>query len=150
MLNQQQSTREPPRAATSSARPLTLRAAATMEANAVVDALGVDAAGLSSEEAARRLEQVGPNALVSHGAQPLKILLNQFHYPLLILLIGTAVVSAFVGEKTDAIIILTIIAMSVGLGFANEYRSARSVEELHWQLRHKALTLRDPKPVTSM
>ena len=92
--------------------------------------------------------EVGPNALVSHGARPLRILLNQFHNPLLILLIGTAVVSAFVGEKTDAIIILTIIGMSVGLGFVNEYRSARSVEELHSQLRHKALTLRDGKPVS--
>ena len=57
-------------------------------------------------------------------------------------------VSAFVGETTDAIIILTIIAMSIGLGFVNEYRSARAVEELHSQLRHKALTLRDAKPVT--
>ena len=85
---------------------------------------------------------------MSHGARPLKILLNQFHNPLLILLISTAVLSAFVGEKTDAIIILTIIAMSVGLGFADEYRSARAVEELHSQPRHKALTLRDAKPVT--
>jgi Mg2+-importing ATPase len=118
-----------------------------METDAVLDALASTPEGLSSQEAARRLQQVGPNALVSHGARPLKILLNQFRNPLLILLIGTAVVSAFVGETTDAIIILTIIAMSVVLGFVNEYRSARAVEELHSQLRHKALTLRDAKPV---
>ena len=68
---------------------------------------------------------------MSHGARPLSVLLNQFDNPLLILLIGTAVVSAFVGEETDAVIILTIVAMSVGLGFVNEYRSARAVEELH-------------------
>ncbi|MGO9889360.1 MAG: cation-transporting P-type ATPase [Solirubrobacteraceae bacterium] len=148
MLDQQQTIREPPQRAASEPPPLTLRSAATMEAGVVLDALGSTPQGLSSEEAARRLQQVGPNALVSHGARPLKILLNQFHNPLLILLISTAVLSAFVGEKTDAIIILTIIAMSVGLGFVNEYRSARAVEELHSQLRHKALTLRDAKPVT--
>jgi P-type Mg2+ transporter len=148
MLDQQPTIREPPRHATSESTPLTLRSAATMDADAVLVALGSTSQGLSSEEAARRLQQVGPNALVSHGARPLKILLNQFHNPLLILLISTAVVSAFVGETTDAIIILTIIAMSVGLGFVNEYRSARAVEEMHSQLRHRALTLRDAKPVT--
>ena len=145
---EQQTTREPPPPAASTAGPVTLRSAATMEVAAVLGALRSTPHGLSSEEAARRLQEVGPNALMSHGARPLKILLNQLHNPLLILLIGTAVVSAFVGEKTDAIIILTIIAMSVGLGFANEYRSAQAVEELHSQLRHKAVTVRDGKPVT--
>ena len=148
MLEEQQTTREPPRASASASGPVTLRSAAMMQADAVLDALGSTPRGLSSEEAGRRLREVGPNALVSHGARPLRILLNQFHNPLLILLIGTAVVSAFVGEKTDAIIILTIIAMSVGLGFVNEYRSARAVEELHSQLRHNSLTLRDGEPVT--
>jgi P-type Mg2+ transporter len=75
-------------------------------------------------------------------------LLNQLRNPLLILLVATAVMSAFVGDKTDATIILVIISMSVGLGFINEYRSARAVEELHSQLRHKALTLRDGKMVS--
>ena len=129
-------------------QPVALDSAATMEVDAVLARLGSTPQGLSKEEAARRLQEVGPNALLSHGARPLKVLLNQFHNPLLILLIGTAVVSAFVGEKTDAVIILSIIAMSVGLGFVNEYRSARAVEELHSQLRHKALTLRDGRPVT--
>jgi P-type Mg2+ transporter len=148
MLDKSQTAGEPPRRAASAEPRLTLSSAATMGADAVLEAVESTPQGLSSCEAARRLEQVGPNALVSHAARPLDILLNQFRNPLLILLIGTAVVSAFVGEKTDAIIILTIIAMSVGLGFGNEYRSAQAVEELHSQLRHKALTVRDGKPVT--
>jgi Mg2+-importing ATPase len=148
MLEEQQTTREAPRATASATGPVTLQSAAMMQTDAVLDALGSSPRGLSSEEAGRRLRAVGPNALVSHGARPLRILLNQFHNPLLILLICTAVVSAFVGEKTDAIIILTIIAMSVGLGFVNEYRSAQAVEELHSQLRHNSLTLRDGEPVT--
>jgi len=44
------------------------------------------------------------------------------------------------------IIILSIICLSVGLGFVNEYRSARAVEALHSQLRHTALALRDGTP----
>lgn len=88
MLDQQPTAREPPQRVASEPLPLTLRSAATMEADAVLDALGSSSKGLSSEQAARRLQQVGPNALVSHGARPLKILLNQFHNPLLILLIS--------------------------------------------------------------
>ena len=122
MLDQQHATGELPPTGASAAGPLTLRSTATMQTDAVLDVLDSTPRGISSEEAARRLEQAGPNALVSHGARPLRILLNQFHNPLLILLIGTAVASAFVGEKTDAIIILTIIGMSVALGFVNEYR----------------------------
>ncbi|HLY51261.1 MAG TPA: magnesium-translocating P-type ATPase [Solirubrobacteraceae bacterium] len=147
MLDQRQSSPEPVTDA-GRWRALDLRSAATMEADGVLAQLGSSRDGLSSEEAAGRLEEVGPNALVSHGARPLTILVRQFRNPLLILLITTAVVSAFVGEKTDAIIILTIIALSVGLGFVNEYRSARAVEELHSQLRHKALALRDGKTVS--
>jgi len=119
-----------------------------MDASAVLARLASGREGLSGEEAAGRLQRVGPNALVSHGARPLAILVRQLRNPLLILLVTTAAVSAFVGEKTDAIIILTIIGLSVGLGFVNEFRSARAVEELHSQLRHKAVTLRDGKPVS--
>ena len=128
-------------------RPLELRSAATMDRDAVLEQLASSRPGLTSDEAARRLEEVGPNALRSHGARPLVIFLRQLRNPLLILLVTTAVVSAFVGEGTDAIIILAIIGLSVGLGFFNEYRSARAVEELHSQLRHTALALRDGKPV---
>jgi P-type Mg2+ transporter len=129
-------------------RPLPLRDAAPMTSDAVLDVVASTSQGLSSEEATRRLEDVGPNALASHGARPWATLASQLRNPLLILLVGTAVVSAFVGDRTDAIIILTIIALSVGLGFINEYRSAQAVEELHSQLRHKSLALRDGKPVS--
>ena len=133
---------------TSSGRPLALSAAATTDTDEVLATLDSGTQGLASGEAARRLREVGPNALRSHGARPLGDLARQLRNPLLILLVTTAVVSAFVGESTDAIIILTIIGLSVGLGFVNEYRSARAVEELHSQLRHTALTLRDGKPTS--
>ena len=114
-----------------------------MDVEAVLHELGSTSQGLSSSEAGRRLAEVGPNALRSHGARPLEVLARQFKNPILILLIGTALLSAFVGETTNAIIILAIVGLSVGLGFANEYRSERSVEQLHSQLRHTTLALRD-------
>ena len=87
--------------------------------------------------------EIGPNALRSHGARPLTLLLRQVRNPLLALLVAAALTSFLVGERTSALIILLIICLSVGLGFFNEYRSARAVEALHSQLRHRALVLRD-------
>jgi Mg2+-importing ATPase len=122
---------------------LQLRSAATMPADDVLAALATCGKGLSSAEAQRRLGEVGPNALRSHGARPLAVLLRQLRNPLLILLVGAALTSIFVGEGTDAVIIIAIICLSIGLGFFNEYRAERAVEALHSQLRHTALALRD-------
>jgi P-type Mg2+ transporter len=83
-------------------RALQLRWAAAMETDAVLEKLASSSQGLSSEEAGRRLEEAGPNALRSHGARPVAIFVRQLRNPLLILLVTTAVVSAFVGKATDA------------------------------------------------
>ena len=119
--------------------PLTLSAAAVLPAPDVLGHLQSSAVGLSSEQAGRRLQQVGPNALRSHGARPLAVLMRQLRNPLLMLLVAAALTSFVVGERTSALIILAIIGMSVGLGFFNEYRSELAVEALHSQLRHTAL-----------
>jgi P-type Mg2+ transporter len=122
---------------------LDLAAAAVLEPEAVLDRLGSSEQGLSAEEARRRLEEVGPNVLRSHGARFWSVLARQFRSFLLLLLLSAAVVSALVGEGTAAAIILTIVGLSVGLGFVNEYRSEKAVEALHSQIRRTALVERD-------
>jgi P-type Mg2+ transporter len=124
-----------------------LARAATLPAAAVLAELDTGADGLTGAQAVQRLRETGPNALRSHGAQPLAVLARQLRNPLLILLVAAALTSALVGEHADAAIILGIIALSVGLGFVNEYRSERAVEALHSRLRHTALALRDGEPV---
>ncbi len=94
---------------------------------------------MTGAEAQQRLADVGPNSLRTHGARPLAVLGRQLRNPLLALLLAAALTSAFVGERTDALIIFLITGLSVGLGFFNEYRSERAVEALHSQLRHTAL-----------
>src|SRR5215472_11555348 len=96
-------------------------------------------AGLTSAEARRRLQEVGPNAVLSHGARPWRVLLRQVENPLLLLLVAAALTSLVVGERVDALIILAIISLSVGLGFVNEYRSERAVERLHSRIRHRTV-----------
>jgi Mg2+-importing ATPase len=121
---------------------LELADAAFMDAGTVLASLGTSECGLVESEASRRLHAVGPNAVLSHGARPLRVLLRQLRNPLLILLAGAALVSILVGERADALIILVIVCLSVGLGFVNEYRSEKAVEELHSSIRHTAVTAR--------
>ena len=122
---------------------LDLAAAAVLESDAVLARLGSGEHGLAGEEAQRRLERAGPNVLRSHGARFWSVLARQFRSFLLVLLLSAAFISAAVGETTEAGIILTIVGLSVGLGFLNEFRSEKAVEALHSQIRRTALVERD-------
>jgi Mg2+-importing ATPase len=102
--------------------------------------------GLSSDEAQRRLAADGPNALRTHEVPAWTILARQLRNPLLLLLLAAALVSAFFGEGTDAVIITAIVSLSIGLGFFNEYRSEQAVAALHRQIQHRAVVIRDGEP----
>ena len=108
--------------------------------------LGSSDAGLSIAEAGRRLSIYGPNMLRSRGVSAVSVLVRQLRSYLLLLLLVAAVVSAVVGDETEALIIGGIMAMSIGLSFMNEYRSEKAVEALHSQIRHLALVERDGNP----
>ena len=88
-------------------------------------------AGLSSEEAARRLAATGPNELPHPDQrQGGRILLGQFASPLVVVLILAAVVSRVLGERTEAAVILCIVGVNALLGFIQEYRAERAVRAL--------------------
>ena len=59
------------------------------------------------------------------------------------LLAVTAVLSFFLGDGTQAIIIGIILLVSIGLGFVNEYRAERATAALHSRVRHNAVVRRD-------
>jgi Mg2+-importing ATPase len=123
-----------------------IEAARMPPAEVVARLAGADS-GLTALEAAGRLHLYGPNAIRSHGARPLSILARQLRNPLLLLLAAATTTSLIVGQRTDAIIILAIVGLSVGLGFFNEYRSERVVEKLHASIRHRTLVRRDGSPI---
>jgi Mg2+-importing ATPase len=123
-------------------------AAAGTEGSDVLRGLGVTAAGLSDDEVTRRRVRYGPNAVSSHRARPLQVLWHQLRSPLLALLVSAAIASYFVGERSSALIIGVIVAMSVGLGFVNEYRAEKAAESLHDQIHHETTVIRDQRTVS--
>lgn len=122
---------------------LDLPEAACLPAEDVLIRLSTTRIGLTSGEAARRLALVGPNALRGHVVGPLSVLGSQLKNPFLLLLAATAMISLLLQDQTNALIILGIVLLSVGLGFVSEYRSVRAIADLHTQVRHTARTWRD-------
>jgi len=133
---------------------LALADAAVLSSGEVLSRLGSGPDGLSSAEVADRLTRFGPNALAVHRVRATAVLLRQIRNPILVLLLGAAAVSAFTGGATNAFIIAVIVALSVGLGFFNEYRAELAMEALRAQIRQEAEVRRDGQlsrvPVTEL
>ena len=100
--------------------------------------------GLQQADAAARIKQYGLNVLqVQKQVTALGLLINQFKSPLVLILIFAAAISAFVGEWTDAIIVLVVVIGSTMLGFVQEYRASSAVEKLRSQVTIKSNVLRN-------
>ncbi|HEX7746694.1 MAG TPA: magnesium-translocating P-type ATPase [Micromonosporaceae bacterium] len=98
--------------------------------------------GLDPEDVRRHRERAGRNTVRTHRVSAISVLVRQFRSALLGLLLVAATVSFFVGERTDAVVIGVILAISVGLGFVNEYRAERTGAALHDRVRHVASVIR--------
>ncbi|HEY9607016.1 MAG TPA: magnesium-translocating P-type ATPase [Allocoleopsis sp.] len=102
------------------------------------------AAGLSRQDAKQRLSDYGANSLKQkQKSSPLMLLLNQFKSPIILILIFAAVLSIFLQDAADAIIILTIVLISGLLGFWQEQGASNAVEKLLALVQVKATVLRD-------
>ena len=73
--------------------------------------------GMTKAEAQKRLAEYGPNELVERGKKnPWTIFFNQFKEIMVIILIIAALVSAFLGEFTEVIVIMAIVVLNAILG----------------------------------
>lgn len=108
------------------------------------DYLAAGVGGLTSSEAQRRLGEYGFNELGDEGRiSPWLILFEQFKNILIIILLVAVVISAFLGEITDAIVIFVIILFAAGLGFIQEYRAEKAIQALKRMAAPLASVLRD-------
>lgn len=142
------STATSPTDAAPSIGPLPATSAATSTPAQVLAAVTTTDTGLTSTEAARRRHLLGPNAVRTHRARLLAVVARQLRSPLLLLLGVAAVVSFFVGQRSDAVVIGVILLVSVGLGAVNEFRAERAADALHERIRHGATVIRDDRPAS--
>uniref|UniRef100_A0A8C5UPB8 Calcium-transporting ATPase n=1 Tax=Microcebus murinus TaxID=30608 RepID=A0A8C5UPB8_MICMU len=98
----------------------------------LAEALCVDLhTGLSELAVTQRRLVHGWNEFVADHAEPVwKKYLDQFKNPLILLLLGSAVVSVLTREYEDAVSIAVAVLIVVTVAFIQEYRSEKSLEEL--------------------
>ncbi len=101
-------------------------------------------AGLTSEEAKRRLRLYGPNSLVQESRlAALAGFLRFFANPLVIILLVASAISLVLGDSVGGLIIFTIVLLSVLLNFFMEFQARHAVEEIRKQVATTAAVLRD-------
>jgi len=100
--------------------------------------------GLSTEEAEKRLAEMGPNETSRVAGRGLAAALRSFFGNVLVLmLVVAAAVAAAVGQVIDSSIIIAMVLLGGALNFLQTFRSQRAVARLRQQLAPTATTLRD-------
>ncbi len=119
----------------------------TQRENEVLQELNTQPKGLSSEEALKRLETYGRNELEEEeGTSIWAKIWAQFNDFLIFILLGAALISAFMGESKDALVILVIVIINAALGVYQEGQAEKSVAALRQMAAPFAKVLRDGKP----
>ena len=113
--------------------------------NEILKDLDVDEKnGLSSTEALRRLEKYGKNKLETKKKKTLfKQFLSQLKDVMIYILIIAAIISAFLGEISDALIILLVIIINAVIGVVQESKAEKALDALKELSTPKALVKRD-------
>ena len=102
--------------------------------------------GLNQEQARARLKQFGLNRLKkTRHFNALKVFLSQFRSFFLIILIFAAILSYFMGSIIDAVVIFAILLLNAGLGFFQEYKAEKAIDELKKMMVPEAKVLRNNK-----
>lgn len=100
--------------------------------------------GLSEQEASYRLKQYGTNELVKKRKQSVVIkFLTKFTNPLVVILIAAGLISAFLGEITDFLVISTIVLVSGVIDCYQEYQAEEAAAKLNQQVAITATVLRE-------
>lgn len=104
--------------------------------------------GLSSDEVKRRRDEYGPNALAGKKKKPLfRLFIEQINDTLIYILIAAAVVSAVLGEVSDAIIILVVVVVNAIMGVVQEAKAEKALDALKKLSSPRALVRRDGEVV---
>jgi Ca2+-transporting ATPase len=120
-----------------------------IDVESVLEPLGTTRKGISDREASERLGKFGPNELTEEKKiTPFELFVGQFKSILVVILIISAVVSAYLAIQegvpmTDTWVILIIVIMNAVLGFVQEYRAEKAVEALKAMVSPHVLVLRD-------
>src|SRR5512135_1006971 len=101
-------------------------------------------AGLTTDEAKRRLHLYGPNSLVQESRfAGLLAFLRFFANPLVVILVVASSISLALGDRVGGLIIIAMVLLSVLLNFFMEFQARHAVEAIRKQVATTAAVVRD-------
>ncbi len=103
----------------------------------------VAVSGLTSEEACRRLDEFGPNAVAEKRPRFIAILLGKFWAPVPWMLEATVVLELLLGKILEATVIGVLLVFNAALSLFQESRARNALELLQKRLTVQASVLRD-------
>ncbi len=110
----------------------------------VLGGLGVDREGLSSTDAARRLEHEGPNRLPDAAKESIVVrILKHFNDVLIYILLAAVAVTALLGHWIDSGVILGVVVINAVIGFIQEGKAEQALEGIRKMLSLDAQVRRD-------
>jgi P-type Mg2+ transporter len=116
----------------------------SISAEELLQQLQTTSQGLTGEEARRRLTQYGANLLKpKKRATVLSLLISQFKSPIILILLFASVLSFFLHDPVDAVIIFVIVLVSGLLGFWQERGATNAIDKLLSIVQIKAEVMRD-------
>jgi magnesium-transporting ATPase (P-type) len=116
----------------------------SLPADAALEHFRSSADGLSSAEAARRLDEHGPNRLATPSRRgPVVRFLLQFHNVLIYVLLAAATVTALLGHWVDTAVIFGVALINSVIGFVQEGKAERALEAIRRMLSLHAFVRRD-------
>ena len=100
--------------------------------------------GLTSAQAAERLNRYGKNALAEGKRKsPLQVFLEQFKDLLVVILLIAALISAVSGNVESTIVIFAVLILNAILGTVQHFKAEKSLESLKAMSSPTAKVLRD-------
>lgn len=102
--------------------------------------------GITKETAKERLEKYGENKLPERKKESAIIrFLKLFNDVLIYVLFGAAIVTAALGHYVDTIVILIVAIINAIIGFFQENKAEKALEDIKGMLSHKAFVIRSGK-----
>lgn len=115
-----------------------------MASEDAIDTLNANRDGLSSDEAAKRLNTYGPNCLsVPPRQHPFLRFLRQFHNILIYVLLCSAAMTAALGHIADTCVILAVVIVNAVIGYFQEGKAEEAMDAIRHMLALKASVRRE-------
>ncbi len=115
----------------------------------VLEHWGATEQGLTSSDAAKRIQSYGRNELPKgKGESVWTMIWRQINTPLIWVLLASGILAVALGKAVDGAVVLGVVFVNTLIGFVQEYRAGKAIESLMTMVPESATVLRDGKHLT--